>query len=325
MMLTIAVELGYEVHTLDVQTAFLNANVEEDVFVKMAPGYEFNDKAGHEAQEELVRSPAEPEEVVRHDGHEAHPIESDPCMYVYENETGVAILMLYADNILFLSTTKTLLNKLKKQLIDRFKMSDIGDVSRIIGMNVTRGRNKGAITINQKDYTENMVQCYGMEGYNPAYITGVGPELSLNQPEKKRCFQASTGALMYFAQVTRCDILYTVSQLARAMSKPAKAHVGADKHLLHYLTVFTDLSITYRRDQACYLLGYQLGQQSQQRHVYVTIHRDAGQYPDQLQRGTVGADHTVHDGGRARGGSSSNEGRGVLLQHDIKAGLRREL
>ena len=46
MMLAIAVELDYEVHMLDVQTAFLNADVEEDVFVKMAPGYEINDEAG---------------------------------------------------------------------------------------------------------------------------------------------------------------------------------------------------------------------------------------------------------------------------------------
>ena len=46
MMLGIAVELDYEVHMLDVQTAFLNADAEEDVFVKMAPSYETNDEVG---------------------------------------------------------------------------------------------------------------------------------------------------------------------------------------------------------------------------------------------------------------------------------------
>ena len=40
MMLVIAAELDYEVLMLDVQTAFLNADVEEEVYVKMAPGYE---------------------------------------------------------------------------------------------------------------------------------------------------------------------------------------------------------------------------------------------------------------------------------------------
>ena len=46
MMLAIAVEVDYEVHMLNVQTAFLNADVKEDGFVKMAPGYETNDEAG---------------------------------------------------------------------------------------------------------------------------------------------------------------------------------------------------------------------------------------------------------------------------------------
>ena len=35
MMLAIAAELYYKVHMLDVQTPFFNANIEEDVFVKM--------------------------------------------------------------------------------------------------------------------------------------------------------------------------------------------------------------------------------------------------------------------------------------------------
>ena len=42
-------------------------------------------------------------------------------------------------------------------------------------------------------------------------------------------------------------------------------------------------------------------------------------------RGTAGADRTVHNGGRARGSSSDDEGGGVLLQPDIEAGLQREL
>ena len=52
---------------------------------------------------------------------------------------------------------------------------------------------------------------------------------------------------MYFAQVCRYDILNTVNQLARAMSKPSKAHMGAAKHLLRYLAGSTDLSITYKQ------------------------------------------------------------------------------
>ena len=53
---------------------------------------------------------------------------------------------------------------------------------------------------------------------------------------------------MYLAQVTCYDILYAVNQLVGAMSKSAKAHMGAAKHLFRYLAGSTDFSIiTYKR------------------------------------------------------------------------------
>ena len=85
---------------------------------------------------------------------------------------------------MFLNASKSLLNKLKKKLMDGFEMSDMDEASKIFGMNVTRDREKGAITISQKDYTEDVVQLYGMEGCNLAYTPDIGPELSLNQPEE---------------------------------------------------------------------------------------------------------------------------------------------
>ena len=132
-------------------------------------------------------------------------------------------------------------------------MTDMGDASRVLGRNITRDREEGTITISQKNYTEDIVQRYGIRGCNPAYTPGVGPELSLDQPDEsllnkegKQRYQSITGAAMYLAQVFRYDILYTVSQLARAMFKPLKAHMGA-KHLLRYLARSTDFSTTYKQ------------------------------------------------------------------------------
>ena len=134
-------------------------------------------------------------------------------------------------------------------------MTDMGDVSGVLGMNVTRDRKEGTITINQKDYMEKIVQRYGMRGCNPAYTPGVGPELlSLGQTEEKllneegkRRYQSITGAATYLAQVCSYDTLYTVNQLARAMSKPSEAHMEAAKHLLRYLAGSTDFSIPHKR------------------------------------------------------------------------------
>ena len=123
IMLAIAAELDYKVHILGVQTALLNAYIEEDMFARMTPGYEINDKTRVAFAMKLKKSlyglrqspktwfgPMDVKLAVI----SFPPLKSDPCVYIHEDETGSVILTLYVDDILFLSASETLLNKLKK-------------------------------------------------------------------------------------------------------------------------------------------------------------------------------------------------------------------
>ena len=184
MMLAIAAELEYEVLMLDVQTAFLNANVEEEVYVNMAPGYETYDKSGVPFFMKLKKSPYGLRQSPKNwfgtmDDHLSnigfHSLKSDPCVSVLEDKTGTAILTLYVDDILLLDNNKQLLVNLKKQLMGRFKMTDLGDVSKVLDMNVTRDRENGMITTDQKEYTEDILEPFGMRNCNVAFTPGVGP------------------------------------------------------------------------------------------------------------------------------------------------------
>ena len=255
-------------------------------------------------------------------------------MYIYEGEIGFVILKLYVDDIMFLSVSQTLLNKPKKQLMNRFTISGMGDVSKILGTNVTCGREKGVITISQKDYTDDMVRVYGMGGFNPTYILGVGPELSLNQPEKKllneeekRRYQVITGAMMHLAQVTRHDILYAVNQVMGAMSKPGKLHMGAAKHLLRYLAGSPDFFIIYKQG------GFRLAAFSdpnwgnnpnngRSTSSYIVMLATA---PISFKAGLQGLTAQSTMEAKLVCDSSRNEGGGVLIQYDVRAGLRRDL
>ena len=112
------------------------------------------------------------------------------------------------DNVLLLGANKQLLDKLKKKLMNYFEMTDMGDVSRALGMNATRDRKERTIMINQKDYTKDIDQRYGLRGWDPAHTAGVRPELFLDHPEEnllnekgKRQYQSITGAAIYLAQV----------------------------------------------------------------------------------------------------------------------------
>ena len=216
--------------------SFLNADVEEEVYVTMAPGYEKYVKSRvpfviklEKSLYALRQSPKNWFGTMddRLSNIEFRSLKSNPCVYVFEHKTGIAILILCVDDTLLLGKNKQLLGKLKKKLMDRFEMTDLGDVSKVLDMNVNRDRQNWTITIDQKYYTENILKRYGATNCNVVFTPGVGPEISLDQPadrlldeQVKHRYQSTAGALIYLAQVSQYDILYVFNQLARAMSKP---------------------------------------------------------------------------------------------------------
>ena len=65
------------------------------------------------------------------------PTQSDPCVYTHGSGVTLVILTLYVDDILITGKDPTLVEQ-KKELKERFEMTDMGEVSRILGMEVTR-------------------------------------------------------------------------------------------------------------------------------------------------------------------------------------------
>ena len=164
MVLVIAAELDYEVCMLDVQTAFATLTARTKFSSKWPPATsaatspEFYSSWSSRKASSFSSRARRTGSFSTMDHHLGkigyHSLKSDPCVYVYEDENGPAILTLYVDDVLLLGCNKQLLNKLKKQFIYCFEMTDMDDELRILGMNVTRDREEGTITINQKDYTE---------------------------------------------------------------------------------------------------------------------------------------------------------------------------
>jgi len=182
------------------------------------------------------------------------PLKSDSCVYIYQHKGNTVIITLYVDDLLIIGCDITVINGIKEKLMEKFKMSDLGNVSLVLGMQVTRDRAKGSLTISQESYTESILERFGMGNCKPLSTPGYGSELSTVQPEATllgkvdtQRYQAIVGSVMYLAQVTRYDIMYACSQLARALSKPSKVHMGAAKHLLRYLAGTKDCAITSKR------------------------------------------------------------------------------
>ena len=150
------------------------------------------------------------------------------------------ILTLYADDLLVIGGDILLTRENQEQLM-KFKMTDMGDVSLMLGMQITRDWEKKTLTISQ-EYTKSILERFGMANCKPVGTPGFGSEVSTKKLEKTllskeetQRYQAIKGSVMYLAHILRYDIMYGSGQLARAMSRPTKVHMGAAKHLLRYL------------------------------------------------------------------------------------------
>ena len=156
MVLAIAAEMGWEIRQLDVRTAFLYADIEEEVFVAEPPGFQTNDNQKGVLVMKVGKSLCG---LARIRGNWFHIIDpvlisvgfvppiSGTCIYIYNHNGVIIILTLYVDDLLVIGGDNQLVEKIRSKLMEKFKMTDIGDVSLVLGMQITRDRGKKTLTI----------------------------------------------------------------------------------------------------------------------------------------------------------------------------------
>ena len=67
-----------------------------------------------------------------------------------------------------------MLERINQKLMGRFSMTDMGDVSLVLGIEFTRDRTKGTVTITQENYVKSLLERYGMGNCNPPHTPGRG-------------------------------------------------------------------------------------------------------------------------------------------------------
>lgn len=93
---------------------------------------------------------------------------------------------MFVDGIVLLGGNMGVLTIQKGKQMEYFTRTDTGDVSMVLGIQISRNRMEGRLIIHQAHYVKSMLERCGMaDKCNPVYTTGQGPELLLNQPEKK--------------------------------------------------------------------------------------------------------------------------------------------
>jgi transposase InsO family protein len=261
-LFAIAAARDLEIEQMDVKTAFLYGTVQEDIFVEQPHG--LNDDSGrvcklNKALYGLKQSPRVWYRTLSTFLGEAGftPLDADHSVFV-KNSTYIAV---YVDDLLLVGPDKVDIQRIKDQLSQRFKMTDMGPIAYYLGMTVTRDRKSRILRLGQRSYLTEGIKTMGLWDSSPqktpmntGHLEPAG-EGYCAEPEFKMQYQSAVGTLMYAMLGTRPDIAYAVSSVSRYAANPTKAHMAAVKRIFSYLRGTLDLQLTFRGELTD-LVGY---------------------------------------------------------------------
>ncbi len=263
-LLSIVASDDLELHQVDVTTAFLNGELEEDIFMKQPPGFETGPPGTvchlRRSLYGLRQAPrawyTKLTAVLEEMGFVASV--ADPGLFILINIAGTSYMLVWVDDLLIATQTKETVASVLSALRAAFDIRDLGDAHVFIGMHITRDRAKRTLKLDQSKMTAELVKKWGMAEcksrttpLNPGTVLN-SEEPNLDQEQFNYC--ELVGSLLYLSVCTRPDISQAVGALSRYMSKPSTTHWTAATGVLRYLAGKIDLGITFSGPSP--LVGY---------------------------------------------------------------------
>jgi hypothetical protein len=133
----------------------------------------------------------------------------------------------------------------KVQLHERFEISNLGELTWLLGLKVEHDHTKHTIMLSQKVYVETILECFNLQDAKPTSIPmAAGAILSTDQSPsthsemqdmEKVPYQRGIGSIMYAATSTCPDIAFPVAILSQFMHNHRCTHWEAVKDVIHYL------------------------------------------------------------------------------------------
>ena len=264
--LSLAASMDDELEQMDVPSAFLQAKVDEDIYMKMPPGFE---KPGMAVK--LNMSLYGIKQGPRNwwllfsgflvDELKFKQCVSDPGFFIRRSATGRLIrIYSWVDDVqvAFAGVDRAEWNGYKQKLVARFGIKDMGPSKWILGMRITRDRSARTIHLDHELYISKALEKFGMDDCKPVFTPEAirGSHLNADpddssdggdEPCDKQRYMEMVGTLMYASISTRPDITTAVRCLARHMQDPRRRDEVAAKRVMRYLSGTKDMGLLFGR------------------------------------------------------------------------------
>ena len=264
LLLAVAAHKNWKVFQMDVKSAFLNGDLQEEIYVEQPAGFVVQGEEDKvymlkKALYGLKQAPrawyGRIDDYLTGFGFQKSLSES--TLYVKKLDDDVLIVSLYVDDLLVTGSNLQQIERFKQDMMQAFEMSDLGLMSFFLGMEIKQSR--GVIFIGQEKYAKEILKKFQMENCKPTTTP-------MNQKDKfskedgtarvdEEKYRSLIGCLLYLT-ATRPDILYATNLLSRFMHCPSELHMRAAKRILRYIKGTCSFGVKFMQCKTLKLHGF---------------------------------------------------------------------
>jgi uncharacterized membrane protein YgcG len=262
IIISLAANLDWPLHQLDVKNAFLHGDLNETVYMAQPPGFESKGEYVCHLKKSIYGLKQSPrawfdkfsKAVVSHGMTRS---QADHSVFFKKTKIGIVILVVYVDDIVITGSDKEGIQILINHLSSSFLTKYLGKLRYFLGIEVARS--KAGISLSQRKYTLDILQDTGYLGSKPV-ATPMESNLKLMPDEgdfidDPDIYRRLVGKLIYLT-ITRPDISYAVSVVSQFMTNPRVPHMNAVIRILKYLKNAPGRGLFYRSSGHLRIEGY---------------------------------------------------------------------
>ena len=254
-------------HQMDVSSAFLNGELDEEIYLRQPEGY------AEKGKEHLVcrlnrsiyglkQSPRcwnnTLDTYLKQLGFSQSS--SDPCLYT-SMKGELFVIAVYVDDIVLACKSLKRIEVIKKSLSERFQMHDLGEMTSFLGVKVVQNRANGTTWIGQPSFCENLLNNFSMSECKSAPSPAAADTKLVKADDSSEMtdqaqYQSAVGSLLFLSTRSRPDLSFAVANAARFCSNPTKEHWMSVKRIFRYIKGTINYGLLYKKDGNCDLVGY---------------------------------------------------------------------
>ncbi|CAI7891704.1 unnamed protein product [Closterium sp. NIES-53] len=250
VLLHVAAQRDYELHSLESSTAFLQGSLHEEIWLRRPPGFIGSFPP---VTQWSIRRPVYGLRQAPREWHNTlrttlaalgfAPSTADPSLFLHTDTLLPPFyILVYVDDLVFATANTAGLAHVKSELQKRHTCTDLGELRSYLGLQITRDRARRTLTLTQSHMVQQVLQRFDFT-YSSPQATPLSTRHSLSALPLEEFVEPSgpypelVGCLMYLMTCTRPDLAYPLSILARyvAPGRHRPEHMAAAKRVLRYL------------------------------------------------------------------------------------------